>query len=231
MSWPPPQPERDAVEPEELAAYDRLLARQAWYGYWQRPLGDGMPKITQQKTQPYFGALLNSPLVADAISELGVLMRTRGERPDSYAHADREWVDVVLGLHIGWKIVPWGHSLDAVAVGVRPEAIKAVREGRDEDLTPRERLLADHIRRVADGRVEAESYEEVQQELGVRGAVDYTACIGWLLLTMRLMCAFGVEDKSDAELDERIDALVAGTIELPDPKARVPSLEPVPLPQ
>jgi hypothetical protein len=170
---------------------------------------------------------LNSPLVADAISELGVIMRTRGERPDSYAHADREWVDIVLGLHIGWNVVPWGHSLDAVAVGVRPEAIKAVRDGKDDDLTDRERLLADHIRRVADGRVTTESYEAVQGELGVRGAVDYTACVGWLLLTMRLMCAFGVRDKTPAELDERIDALVARTIELPDPGARVPSLEPL----
>ena len=82
-----------------------------------------------------WGRCLNSPLFMDLISELGVVARTRGEHPDSYSHAEREWADMVLSEELQAWGVYYAHIWDAVAVGVRPQAIQALRQGRDEDLT------------------------------------------------------------------------------------------------
>src|SRR6201999_4203423 len=96
----PPAPERDQVDPDERAAYDRVNARQKSYGYIDyNDQFDGAMENTvpADKIQPYFAAMLNSPLIADHISELGVIYRTRGERDDSFRHADRYWVDLLMG--------------------------------------------------------------------------------------------------------------------------------------
>src|SRR6185437_435379 len=137
---------------------------------------------------PYFGPLLQAPVVADHLSELGVYYRTRGETEGSFSHAQREWVDLV----VGWAISPlimWGHMLDAVASGVRPEAIRALMEGRDWDLEREELMLATYIRQVVSGTVTPASYDAIEELLGVRGAVDYTAWICHLHLTARLQDA------------------------------------------
>src|SRR5437868_5286033 len=66
MPYTPPQPERDQVDPEERAAYDRVIRRQTAYRYdeFEKILpataAEGLPG---DRIQPYFGALLNSPLI------------------------------------------------------------------------------------------------------------------------------------------------------------------------
>jgi alkylhydroperoxidase family enzyme len=229
MPFPPPQPDRSVLRPEEVEPYDRLVARQTAYGY-----ADFVKKFLHEevleafpgtRVQPYFGALLNSPLIADLISELGVVMRTRGEYPDSHSQADREWVDMVLCQELGCNWVIYVHAPDAIAVGVRPEAIQALRRGRDDLLTDDEREKAEYIRAVIHGRVTKVQYESLEAEIGPRGAVELTAFIGFLIMTIRLNQAYGVKDVGDEALDEWIQELVEGKIELPDPKSRVPQLE------
>jgi hypothetical protein len=216
MSRTPAQPDREAVRPEERAAYDRVVARQTAYRYGTTA-GD--------RAQSYFGALLNSPLIADHMSELGVVYRTRGESEDSYAHADREWVDMVLAHELGWNMVLYLHMPDAVAVGVRPEAIAALREGRNDDLTDDERELASYIRHFVHGTVAPDAYRRLEARIGVRGAVELTAFVGHLLMTIRVMQAIGIPANTDAEVDELLQGILDGTVEIPDPRARVPSLE------
>src|SRR5262245_29596088 len=123
--------------------------------------------------------------------------------------------------------VYYAHIWDAVAAGVRPEASKAVRQGRDEDLTRDELQLAGYVRQVLHGTVTSESYRAIEQRLGRRGAVEYTALITFLIMTIRTMQAFGTQDAFPREfVDDLIDLVIAGKVELPDPKARVPQLEP-----
>lgn len=240
----PPQPHRSAVPPEELAAYDRVVARQKAYDYgaflqllpaehreaFAEAAGvadAGGECDPDDRVQPYMGAMLNSPPFMDLISELGVVARTRGEYPDSYSHADREWVDMVICEELRAWGVYYGHIWDAVAVGVRPEAIKALRQGRDEDLTREELQLARYIRQVLHGTVTSSSYLAIEQRLGRRGAVEYTALITFLIMTIRNMQAFGTQDVFPQEfVDDLIDLVIAGRVELPDAKARVPQLEP-----
>jgi pyruvate/2-oxoglutarate dehydrogenase complex dihydrolipoamide dehydrogenase (E3) component len=244
LSHCPLQPARDDVAPEEREAYDRVVARQKGYGYdefmkrfppeHRQALetaaglagGVALECDPQDQVQPYMGAMLNSPLIMNLISELGVVFRTRGEQGNSYEHKDREWVDMVLAEELQCWGVYYGHMADAVAVGVRPEAIQALREGRDEDLSRDELQLARHIRQVARGTVTPDSYRAIEERFGRRGAVEFTAFVGFLIMTIRLMQAFGAgEPFPERFVNELAAMLVRGEIELPDSKARVPQLE------
>jgi hypothetical protein len=208
LSQRPYQPKREDVREDELAFYDRVIARQTGYGY-------GRAEGTE--AGPYFGGLLQAPVVADHLSELGVYYRTRGETEGSFSHAQREWTDMVIGYDMSPPIL-WGHMLDAVASGVRPESIKTLMEGRDWDLDHEERMLTTYIRQVVNGTVTPASYDAIEELIGVRGAVDFTAWIGHLFLTARVQHAlnpagFGGDMRRMAE--ERLQALLDGTAELP----------------
>src|SRR5271155_1950377 len=167
MSFTPKMPARDAIRDEEYPAYDRLVAQQKAYGYSEFVKRFLHPEMLLSfpgdKVQPYFGALLNSPLIAAGMSDLGVVYRTRGEYPDGMSHADREWADLVSCNELGVNWVLYVHAPDAAAVGVRPEAILALVEGREEALSADEHLKAGFIRAVARGTMTQERYRAVEE--------------------------------------------------------------------
>ena len=98
---------------------------------------------------------------------------------------------------------------------MRAEAILALVEGREEDLTESERRKADFIRAVVRGTMTEELYKSVENEIGVRGAVELTAFTGHLLKTMRLMQAWGIPDITREQLIEFCQAIIDGKVELP----------------
>jgi hypothetical protein len=216
------QPPRDSVAAEELAAYDSVVARQAGYGYGTGQPGYEQARPADQMAGPYFGALLQSPLIAAHISDLGAIYRSRGEVPGSYSHADREWIDIVLGNELGLNM--WGHVADGMAVGVRPEAVIAVVEDRFDDLQPRERMLAEFIRSFARGTVTDGRWDTLVEDLGTRGAVEWTAFIGHLMMTIRLIQGLITNTgMPDDEVISRVNEVIRGERDLPDPRARIAS--------
>jgi hypothetical protein len=190
----------------DRAAYDAVVTRSA------SKFGGDLP--------PYHAALLNSPPFAAALNELGRLARTAGERPGSYSHAEREFVDQVLSADWKTNVLQRLHVPDALAVGVRGEAIEALRSGREEELTADERELAAYIRAVATGTVTNDAYAAIERRLGARGAVEYTIFIAFLTMTVRLFQAFGMPDPSDEEIDALIAQLRSGVEPLPDASIR-----------
>jgi hypothetical protein len=205
MPRPPIPPSREEVPEHEREAYDMVMQRSAGkFG--------SLP--------PYHAALLASPPFGAALNQLGRLARTAGERPDTYSHADREFVDQVLSADWGTNVVQRLHVPDALAVGVRPEAIEALRSRHEERLTEDERLLAGYIRAVVNGTVTDAAYEAIERRLGSRGAVEYTIFIGFLSMTIRLFQAFGMPDPDDDEIAELLSELRSGARELPDPSSR-----------
>jgi hypothetical protein len=210
------------VRSEERAAYDRVVARQASYGYAQAQPGYEQERKPEEMAGPYFGTLLQSPLIADHISELGVIYRTRGETGESYEHKDREWIDIVLGRELGFNM--WAHVADGMAVGVRPQAVLALYEGRDDELEPDERLLADYVKAFARGQATADGWRAVEAHFGTRAAVEWIAFIGHLMMTIRLCQAFTEDRMPDEEVVARVRGVVDGTQPLPDPRARIPEL-------
>src|SRR5262249_26271748 len=148
-----PRPAPPDVDPDERAAYDAVVARQA-------RLWDGAP----MNSNAYFDALLNSPPLAAAVVELGRVFRT-GALRGTYSDADRELVDMVLGTDLGYNTIVKLHIPDALAVGVRLEAIEAIRAGEWERLTEGERQIAGFARAVLAGTVTDELHAELVERL------------------------------------------------------------------
>lgn len=227
MSWTPTLPDREDVREDERAAYDRVVAQQRAYNYVPFVSTFLHPKVREafpgDRLQPYFAAMLNSPLISAGMSDLGVVYRTRGEYDDGMTHADREWIDMVLCDELECFWVLYVHAPDAASVGVRPEAILALVEGRYDDLTPEEREKELFIRAVINGTMTEAQYKSVEKMVGVRAAVELTCFTGHLIKTIRIMQAFGVPDISRSDVTEWVQAIVDGKIALPDHHARVPT--------
>jgi hypothetical protein len=206
MARPPVQPTRDEIPDQERDAYDAVIVR-------MRKMA-GLPDAPPEEHMPvgtYFGALLNSPLMTQIVAQMGTFVRTAGNRPNTYSHADREFVDQVLSVDFKTNVVQGVHIADAVGVGVRLEAIEALRYGHEEDLNDDEQLLARWIRQVVNGQVDNDTYNAIEERLGTRGLVEYTGFILWLHWTMRMMQVLGTEDPSDEEVDKIVAELRSGS--------------------
>lgn len=206
MSRPPEQPRRADVPADELEAYDAVVSRM------RRMAGMAdAPADEDFKVGTYFGALLNGPSMCQIVAQMGTFVRTAGSREGTYSHADREFVDQVLSADWKTNVVQGVHVADALGVGVRLEAIEALRYHHEEDLNDDERLLAKWIRQVVNGQVDDETFAAMEQRLGTRGLVEYTGFVLWLQWTMRMMQALGTENPSDEEIDRIIDELRSGS--------------------
>src|ERR1700733_3578282 len=206
MSRPPAQPKRDQVPDDERAAYDAVIAR-------MRKMA-GLPEAPAEEHMPggaYLGALLNSPAMCQIVAQMGTFVRTAGNRQGTYSHADREFVDQVLSADWKTNVVQGVHIADAIGVGVRLEAIEALRYHHEEDLNDDERLLARYIRQVVDGDVDDETYGAIEQRLGTRGLVEYTGFILWLQWIIRMMQALGTHNPTDEEIDGIVEELRVGS--------------------
>jgi hypothetical protein len=194
----PPLPDRDQIEEPELDAYDGVLER-------QRKLWAGAPT----DSNAYFGALLNSPPLAAAVVQLGAVFRT-GSLRGTYSDADRELVDVVLGVDLGYNTILKLHLPDMVAVGVRLEAIEAIRRGDLDALTPEERQIVDYTRMASNGEVTDAAYAEMEARFGERGALEFTLFVPFLIMTFRAWQAIGVPDVSEGEIEAMLDTYRRG---------------------
>jgi alkylhydroperoxidase family enzyme len=204
----PRPPAAADVSAEERADYDRVIERTS------RVHGlDGIAAA-------YFGALLQSPPLAATLARFGTGIR-QGQLRGTYTDAERELMDIVLAVELGDNAVLAVHIPDAVAVGVRPDAIGAVIERRDDDLTDDERRLAGYARAFVAGTVDDPCYASIRERFGDRGAVEFTILLGFLLMTIRLWQALGVPQPGAEEVGALLTGLRDGTITPPDPTARI----------
>jgi hypothetical protein len=203
-----PRPAPETVEPGERAAYDSVVARQT-------KLWEGAP----MNSNDYFDALLNSPPLAAAVVELGRVFRT-GALRGTYSDADRELVDMVLGTDLGYNTIVKLHIPDALAVGVRLEAIEAIRAGELDRLTDGERQIVDYARAVMAGAVTDNAHAAMTERLGTRGALEFTMFVAFLQFTFRAWQGVGVADVPDSEIEELLERYRRDEIAPLDPLAR-----------
>jgi hypothetical protein len=209
------QPARSEFDDrEDLEGFDAVVER-------RRRIGMAGEEQETPDLGEYFGAMVNSPRLCALAAGMGTFVRTAGERPGSYSHADREFVDQVLSVDFGTNVVQKLHVPDAVAAGVRLEAIEALRQDREEDLNEDERLLARFIRQVVGGDVDDETFAAIQARLGTRGVVEYAGFILWLQWTIRMTQALGGEDPPDEEINRIVRELKDGSREVPDFRKRL----------
>ncbi len=206
MPRPPRPPDRSDIPLGELEDYDSIIGRFA------SRIVDG-----RIDPGPYFGVLLSTPPLAAPIVSLSRRVRHRGEVGGSYSHADREFVDHVLMSDWSANQFRAIHVADALAAGVRLEAIEALMDGREDELTEDERLLATFVRQVVAGTVDDATWDRIEQRLGTRGAIEYTIFILYLQLTIRLAQALGLPAPTVEEIRELVADFREGRRELPSP--------------
>lgn len=229
MTWTPPMTQREDVHPDEVATYDRLLEQQKMTAWGPLVSTFLHPEVRESfpddHLQPYFRALLTSPLVSAGINGLAQVHRTRGEFPDGMQHVDREWAGMVVCEDLGLYWVAYVHTPDSVSVGVRPQALLALFEGRREDLTADEREKDEFVRAVIHGTMTEERYRRMESLIGVRATVELGCLSGFYVMTIRQMQAFGVPDTTREHLNEWLQAYVDGKIGPTDARERLISTE------
>jgi alkylhydroperoxidase family enzyme len=201
-------PSANDIDDSERSFYDAVMER------------TGRVHGAEGQAAKAFGALLNSPPLAAALTEYGTQVR-RGQLRGTYTDAQRELIDISLAADLASNAILPIHIADALAVGVRPEAVEALLHHHEEDLNDEERELVAYARHFVAGDVTDEVYSSLEQRLGRRGAVEFTVVVAFLLMTIRLWQALGVPEPSDEEVDALLLELLSGQTTLPDPNARI----------
>jgi hypothetical protein len=194
MARPPSAPKLEDIPLHEREDLDCLLGR----------FGGKLPNT-------YFEVLANTPPLGWRLASAGRAMRQRGNYPGSYSHADREFVDQIMMQDLGTNAFRRNHTRDALAAGVRVEAIEAIRAGtEDEVLTDDEKLLARFIRGVLGRNLDDKTWFAMEDRLGERGTIEFAIFTAYLQLILTLYHAFGIETDADEEVADIIERFKAG---------------------
>jgi hypothetical protein len=213
-------PERNEIAEDELEAYDYQRMRVDRIERGTNPeLVDGRPYPAQHQE-----SLLVSPPVAWSISGpsgVGWAVTKTQDTPGSYTAADHEWIDLLLGFDSGYWAFHAGHTPSAVAAGVRIEAMEAVAEGREGDLTDDERQLIAFIRAVRDGGVTDGMWYGMKERFGTdRGVIDFLSHVLLLVWHHRFDWALGSAEMTREAWWQMIREFKDGTRNVDELRAR-----------
>lgn len=173
------------------------------------------PYLDPAKRAIPYGQLLHCPEFAWHIANLGALAREPSTF-DTISRADRQWVSQVIYTETGISYIQRVHVPEALAAGVRPDAIDALHEGREWDLTERERLLTAFIRAVLNEKMTAELWLKMEEQLGEAATVHYAIRICVHMLVSMLTRALNFyPEYTRQSVDRWVQAFKDGTVEAP----------------
>jgi hypothetical protein len=213
-------PERSEIADDELDAYDYHRSRVDLFAKAEgAELIDGQPYGV-----PHFAAMLVSPPVAWAISGptgVGVAVTKTQDKPGSYTWADHEWIDLTLAFDSGYWALVGGHTQSAILAGVRIEAIEALADGREQELTAEERQVIAFIRAVRDGGVTDELWTAMRERWGTeRGVIDFVSHVLLLVWHHRFCWAVGAPEMTREAWWKMIGEFKDGTRDVEELRAR-----------
>lgn len=203
MTRIPTPPGRGEVAASEQAAYDTIMELVA-------ARGDG--ELSDLST--YTAAMLSTPLFGVSIRELGRATRVAPGRVSTYTRVDFELMVHALGVEA--DLIEHHHILDALALGVRPEALEAIAHGRLEALGADEHAVVDFSLRLARRTMTDDAWAAVRALRGERGVLDLSIVAGFTWATIVWRLAWGVTGVPVDEVDALLREHRAGTLELPD---------------
>lgn len=163
---------REQLSPDNQQLWDRIMAGRSSAG--------GGP----------YGALLHAPALADRLAAVENYFRNEARLPSP----DRELIILAAARELGARF-PWTrHEIRAREVGTRPAAIETVRaNGALKDLTPREALLVEVVRRLLrDHELSDEIFSRALAELGSEQLVETVALVGHYTTIGSVANAFAV---------------------------------------
>lgn len=194
---PPCLPDEAALRPGEQAAFEFMQTRIRGSEEARIAMIDGEPYAVA-----YFRALANTPVLGEALARLGQVTMEVPGRDGTLSAADHEFADAVIAFDSGYTWLMAGHGPLAIKAGVRPEALEALRDGREDDLTDDERRQAEFTRAVRGGKVTAAIWDRMAKRLGSeRGAIEYAFFILLVNFNHLMASAMGVPDMTPEERD------------------------------
>ena len=113
-------------------------------------------------------------------------------------------------MDLGYNTILKLHVPDMVAVGVRLEAIEAIRSGELQRLTEEERQIVDYTRQALNGEVTDSSFAAMVELPGERGALEFTARLLSCRCTPRPGRRSACPDVPDREIDELLESYKRG---------------------
>jgi 4-carboxymuconolactone decarboxylase len=144
-----------------------------------------------------FGVLLHRPELARRTAELGAYIRFESV----LTPVDRELAIIALAREMDCQFEWAYHVLEARKVGVREDAITAIRERRLEALSPEETLIVRYVSALfRRHRVDQATFDSVRARLGLEGLVELTATAGYYGMLACTLNAFEVTPEAGAEV-------------------------------
>lgn len=183
---------------------------------WVDNVGPRRPTVGGDVYQRrYYEAWTNYPTLFKAMWSLGRALQSEKEKPGQYTLTDHEMIDIVLAIDPpGYTVLLPGHTATAVSAGVRIEAIEAIADGREEDLTEEERLQVDFIRAVRDMTMTDDLWDRMVARLGsARGATYFAYFVCYLRFGQQMMQVFGSPTMPMSEWREFLQAIKTGDID------------------
>jgi hypothetical protein len=144
----------------------------------------------------------------------------KGQARGRFSRALHEWTDQVLAFDLSHEndlMLLGSHLPLAIAAGIDPDAIQALREGRIEELGPDVRQHLDFIRGVVGGTVTDECWQrEVELVGGERGTMELMCLVIQLFGRIRIAQAIGAKGMTNDELDAMLGAFRREEAPVPD---------------
>jgi hypothetical protein len=210
----PKLPARDTIAPDELDAYDKMVKRVDGFKR-STEIIDGLPYGV-----PHMEALGVSPAIGSAISgDINTSLNhidVYQNKPGRMTGQDHETIDLILAFDSGYYSLIALHTPSALAQGMRIEAIEAMRDRRDDLLTPVERDRVAFVRAVRDGTMTDELWEKTQQRLGSeRGVVEYLHHVLLLEYHHKFCWACGVPEMPKETYAKMLNEYKTGVRKMP----------------
>jgi hypothetical protein len=177
----------------------------------------------------FFG-LMASPPLANVLSFAGRKITEQQGKPGSFTARQHELIDMVISFDSGhWGLLA-NHLPFAVASGIDMDTIRAIRDGREDELPADDRDAIAFIRATVDGTMTDELWAAMVRQIGSdRGAVELVFQTLLLLFHLRLNQVFDEVQILPDELTDLMRQLEAGQYPLPNvAHAGPPETRPVP---
>lgn len=220
----PKIPSRGEIGPEELAHWDNFQVRLRKIQRDKHAL-----KYRHRIAGGFFG-LLASPPLASALTDTGRVAMAGQGRPGSYTAVDHEFIDLVLSFDSGhWGLLA-NHVPFAIASGIPTSTVRALRDGKEGQLSTSDRQIIAFVRAIREGAVTDALWCAMIDRMGTeRGVVEFVFLTLNLLTHVRLNQVFDEVQILPEELEDLLERLEQGEYPLPEVVHHGPSeTRPVP---
>lgn len=181
-----PLPDPSMLNAEELEAFNRVTKRSERFF-------ESFKDNTEYRMTPLFQVLLQSPKLAQIWSSFGDFYQTSEER-GGFSNRDRDvgllallplLADPRTGeIPLSPIYVTW-----AVGTGVAPEDIKAILEGRLNDIADDDRQIFEFVRAVANGGLTRDMFNMLSARWGLKTSVEFISFVTWRIGLLRTVQA------------------------------------------